>query len=116
MIPRLLLFPLLAAMADKGKARRAIAWGLSSLGMAVAFYQCYEYADLLVRAGDPLPLDIFFGVLGIGIVFAAAWVLMGPALPIISGIFLAYCLFGEHLPSPLNHRGYDFSQVIDQMA
>ena len=36
-----LIFPLLAAMADKGKARRAIAWGLSSLGMAVAFYQCY---------------------------------------------------------------------------
>ncbi|MGE6784543.1 TRAP transporter permease [Ensifer adhaerens] len=111
-----LIFPLLAAMADRGKARRAIAWSLSTVGMAVAFYQCYEYADLLVRAGDPLPLDIFFGVLGIGIVFVAAWVLMGPALPIISGIFLAYCLFGEHLPSPLNHRGYDFSQVIDHMA
>lgn len=111
-----LIFPLLAAMADKGKAQRALAWGLSTVGMAVAFYQCYEYADLLVRAGDPLPLDIFFGVLGIGIVFAAAWVLMGAALPIISGIFLAYCLFGEYLPSPLDHRGYDFSQVIDHMA
>src|SRR5690606_26295921 len=37
-------------------------------------------------------------------------------LPIISGLFLAYCLFGEYLPSPLNHRGYDVSQVIDHMA
>ena len=41
---------------------------------------------------------------------------MGPALPIISGCFLAYCLWGEYLPSPLNHRGYEFSQVIDHMA
>lgn len=111
-----LIFPLLSAMAGKSRAVRAIAWGLSALGAAVAFYQCYEYADLLVRAGDPLPQDIVFGVIGIGVVFAAAWALMGPALPIISGVFLAYCLFGEYLPAPLDHRGYAFSQVIDHMA
>jgi TRAP-type uncharacterized transport system fused permease subunit len=27
--------------------------------------------------------------------------LMGPALPIISGLFLAYALFGQYLPGPL---------------
>ena len=111
-----LIFPLLSAISGKSTAVRACAWGLSVLGAAVAFYQCYEYADLLVRAGDPLPQDIVFGVIAIGVIFAAAWVLMGPALPIISGVFLAYCLFGEYLPSPLNHRGYAFSQVIDHMA
>ena len=111
-----LIFPLLTAMSGRGGAARIVAWTLSALGAAVAAYQCYEYADLLVRAGDPLPQDIVFGVLGIGIVFAAAWALMGPALPIIAGVFLAYCLFGEYLPAPLDHRGYDFSQVIDHMA
>ncbi len=30
-------------------------------------------------------------------------------------MFLAYALFGQYLPSPLDHRGYDFSQVVDQM-
>ena len=111
-----LIFPLLAAMSGKGGATRILAWSLSALGAAVEFYQCYEYADLLLRAGDPLPQDIVFGVIGIAVVFAAAWALMGPALPIISGLFLAYCLFGEYLPAPLDHRGYDFSQVIDHMA
>ncbi|MCG5478491.1 TRAP transporter permease [Sinorhizobium alkalisoli] len=111
-----LVFPLLAAMAGRGGFAKAIAWGLALLGAAVAFYQCYEYADLLVRAGDPLPRDIAFGVVALGVVFAAAWALMGPALPIISGLFLAYSLFGEYLPPPLDHRGYDFSQVIDHMA
>ncbi|MDI7861591.1 TRAP transporter permease [Rhizobiaceae bacterium n13] len=111
-----LIFPLLAVMAGKSLPVRTVAWSLSLLGAGVAFYQCYEYAELLVRAGDPLPRDIAFGVIGIGVVFAAAWALMGPALPIISGVFLAYCLFGEYLPAPLDHRGYDFSQVIDHMA
>ena len=111
-----LVFPLLATLAGRGTVAKIIAWSLAFLGAAVAFYQCYEYAELLVRAGDPLPRDIFFGVVALAVVFAAAWALMGPALPIISGVFLAYCLLGEYLPPPFDHRGYDFSQVIDHMA
>ena len=30
-------------------------------------------------------------------------------------VFLAYGLFGQYLPSPLNTRGYDFGQIVDQM-
>ena len=50
------------------------------------------------------------------LLFVATWRVMGPALPIISGTFLAYCLFGQYLPAPLDHRGYDFAQVIDHMT
>ena len=42
--------------------------------------------------------------------------MIGPAVPIVAGIFLAYTLFGHLLPSPLNHRGYDFEQVVEHMA
>jgi TRAP transporter 4TM/12TM fusion protein len=112
----LLGFPLLALARAASPSVRALAWGFAAAGVLVALYQWWEYVPLLARAGDPLPRDIAFGVLALVVVFAAAWALMGPALPIISGLFLAYCLWGEHLPSPLNHRGYDFSQVIDHMA
>ncbi|MCT7376107.1 TRAP transporter permease [Chelativorans salis] len=112
----LLVFPLIASSRGAGRLVKAGAWALALAGVSVAVYQFVEYRPLLLRAGDPLPLDIFFGVIALFTVFAAAYVLMGPALPIISGIFLAYCLFGEYLPAPLNHRGYDFSQVIDHMA
>jgi TRAP transporter 4TM/12TM fusion protein len=111
-----LAFPLLAVLGQSGTVWKTLAWILAFVGAAVAFYQCYEYAELLLRAGDPLPRDVVFGVVALAVVFAAAWALMGPALPIIVGMFLAYCLFGQYLPSPLNHRGYDFSQVIDHMA
>jgi TRAP-type uncharacterized transport system fused permease subunit len=36
-------------------------------------------------------------------------------LPIICGAFLAYALLGHLLPNPLNHRGYYFEQVIEQV-
>lgn len=112
----LLGFPLLALARDARPSVKALAWALAATGVLVALYQWWEYVPLLTRAGDPLPRDIVLGVLALAVVFAAAWAMMGPALPIISGLFLAYCLWGEYLPSPLNHRGYDFSQVIDHMA
>ena len=112
----LLGFPFLALAHGRGVPLRTLAWAAGLLGVAVALYQWWEYVPLLMRAGDPLPLDILVGVLALGLVFAAAWAMMGPALPIIAAVFLGYCLFGQYLPRPLNHRGYDFAQVIDHMA
>ncbi|MGF1594295.1 MAG: TRAP transporter permease [Kiloniellaceae bacterium] len=112
----LLVFPLVTAIRGSRTRWRVLAWVAALAGVGVAFYQWWDYVDLLIRAGDPLQRDIVIGVIALATVFAAAWVIMGPALPIISGAFLAYCLFGEHLPAPLNHRGYDFAQVIDHMA
>ena len=111
----LLAFPLVA-MSKGGTARKLLAWLFAGLAVFVALYQWQQYTELLMRAGDPLPRDMVIGVITLVTVFAAGWIVMGPTLPIISGIFLAYCLFGEYLPSPLNHRGYDFAQVIDHMT
>ncbi len=112
----LLGFPLLALLHRRGPGLRAAGWAMAALAVGVAGYQWIEYAPLIMRAGDPLPLDTGVGVVALATVFAAAWVLMGPPLPIIAGLFLAYCLYGEYLPAPFDHRGYDFRQVIDHMA
>ena len=111
-----LTFPLVAVARQAGPAGKALAWALAAVSVAIALYQYVEYTELLVRAGDPLARDIYIGVVALVTVFIAAWALMGPALPLISGAFLAYCLFGEYLPAPLDHRGYDFAQVIEHMA
>lgn len=111
-----LAFPLLAIAKRMGPVSRAVTYALAAAGIAVAAYQAVEYTELLLRAGDPLPRDLWVGVLALIAVFAAAWMMMGPALPIISGLFLAYALFGEYLPAPLNHRGYDFGQVVEHLS
>ncbi|CDN96218.1 TRAP transporter permease [Agrobacterium tumefaciens] len=109
-------FPLLAVVKPRSGLTRAAIFILAAVGVVIAIYQAIEYTELLLRAGDPLPRDIWFGVAALVAVFAAAWLLMGPALPIITGVFLAYALFGQYLPAPLNHRGYDFAQVVEHLA
>ncbi|MBM3608752.1 MAG: TRAP transporter permease, partial [Alphaproteobacteria bacterium] len=95
---------------------KAFFWACGIAGMAVAFYQLVQHDALLLRSGDMLPIDIAIGVVSLLIIFVMTWRMMGAALPIIAGTFLAYALLGEYLPSPLNHRGYGLDQVIEQLA
>ena len=112
----LLVFPLMAATRHRAFGWHVVAWTLGIVGFAVALYQWWEYNDLILRSGDPNQADIVVGVVALAVLFIATYLLMGPALPILSGAFLLYCLLGHLLPAPLNHRGYDFAQVIDHMA
>jgi TRAP transporter 4TM/12TM fusion protein len=90
-------------------------WALGALAFLLGLYHWVYHDALILRAGDPTTLDLVVGVLVTVLVFEVARRLMGVALPLICAAFLLYALFGEHLPSPLNHRGYDFAQVIEQM-
>ena len=90
-------------------------WGLGLLGFVLGLYHWVFYEQLIVRSGDPTTLDIAVGVVVVILVFEAGRRMMGPLLPIICAVFLSYGLFGQYLPSPLNTRGYDFGQVVDQM-
>ncbi|HOV03609.1 MAG TPA: TRAP transporter fused permease subunit, partial [Kaistiaceae bacterium] len=111
-----LVYVILATDEHVSRPTKVFAWIAAVVGFSTGLYQWYFYADLLLRAGYPEPQDIAFGIVLIVLVFEAARRVMGWALPLISGIFLAYCLFGQYLPSPLNHRGYYFDQIIDHMT
>src|SRR5262245_29133679 len=110
----LLGLPFVALLA--GRPVKAASWVLGLVGFGVGVYQWVFYEDLLQRSGVPTQVDIVTGIAALAVLFVAAWRIMGPALPIISGLFLAYALWGEYLPAPLDHRPYDFTQIIDQMA
>lgn len=92
------------------------AWLLGLIGMATFAYQWIFESDLIQRSGDLSTLDLWVGITLIGLVFEAARRVMGSALPIICGAFLAYGLFGEYLPGDLAHRGYGLDQVVNQLA
>ncbi|MGR3445800.1 MAG: TRAP transporter permease, partial [Paracoccus sp. (in: a-proteobacteria)] len=59
---------------------------------------------------------IVIGIIALIATFAAAYAVMGPALPIVAGLFLIYALFGQYFPGPMVTRGYDLGQVVEQMA
>jgi TRAP transporter 4TM/12TM fusion protein len=88
-------------------------WGAALLSFAISLYHWVFYQDLVVRAGEPILQDIIAGVCGVALVFWAGKKMMGWTLPLICLLFLAYGLFGQYLPSPLNHRGYGFDQIVE---
>ena len=94
---------------------KLVYWALGITGFVLGFYHWVFYEQLILRAGDPNIADIVVGVIVVALVFEAGRRMMGPILPLICATFLAYGLFGQYLPSPLNTRGYEFNQIIDQM-
>ena len=100
----------------RGAARTRVPlmdWLLGLSAFALGLYHWVFETDLILRAGEPSTADLVAGTLIVIVVFEASRRLMGPALPIICGLFLAYGLFGQYLPPPLAHRDYDFDQIVE---
>jgi TRAP transporter 4TM/12TM fusion protein len=110
----IMVFGVAATLATKRSAKLAL-WAVGIVAFVLGLYHWVFYNQLILRAGDPNNVDIAVGVIVVILVFEAGRRMMGPILPIICAIFLSYALFGQYFPSPLNTRGYDFSQVVDQM-
>jgi TRAP transporter 4TM/12TM fusion protein len=101
-----------AKLSKLGAGDTALAGG----AFLLASYQWFFEGELMQRAGSPTTLDLWVGTALIILVFEAARRILGLALPLICGAFLLYGLFGNHLPGDLAHRGYDFAQLVDQLA
>lgn len=112
----LLSFGLVANFRAKDTPGRLLGWAIGALGFGIGLYQWIFYADLILRDGDPSTLDLVVGTLLIVLIFEAARRLMGNALPIMCGVCLLYWFFGQYLPSPFNHRGYGFDQIIGHLS
>ncbi|MDI6747103.1 MAG: TRAP transporter permease [Rhodocyclaceae bacterium] len=91
-------------------------WLLAISAFALTSYQMIFEGELIQRAGDPTTLDLWVGTILVLMVFEAARRILGPALPLVCGAFLLYGLFGQYLPGDLAHRGYAFSQIVDQLG
>ncbi|MGE5241799.1 MAG: TRAP transporter permease [Bacteroidota bacterium] len=93
-----------------------IDWLLGLAAFTLGLYHWVFETDLIVRAGEPTPTDLVVGTLIVILVFDAARRIMGPALPIMCALFLAYGLFGEYLPGELATRGYGYDQIVSQLT
>lgn len=112
----LLTFGLIGNFTAKSDLGRALGWLIGGAGFVCGLYQWIFYADLIARDGDPTRLDLVVGTLLAVLIFEGTRRLMGAALPLMCGACLVYWFFGQYLPSPLNHRGYDFDQIITHLS
>jgi TRAP transporter 4TM/12TM fusion protein len=112
----LLGFGLIGNFTAKSGAGRAMGWLVGGAGFLCGLYQWIFYADLIGRDGDPTRLDLAVGTLLAVLIFEGTRRLMGLALPLMCGVCILYWFFGQCLPAPFNHRGYDFDQIVSHLS
>lgn len=88
---------------------------LAFIAGGVGLYIPFNYHNLIMRAGDQTPLDIFVAILAIALVLEAARRVVGLPIVIIASTFLLYAKFGAFLPGFLNHRGYSVPRIVSHM-
>lgn len=89
--------------------------------LAAAAVYCIWY---LIAGGDdlqdryifPEPMDIVVGWMLIALVLEAARRTTGPIMPAVAIGFLLYGFFGNHLPPPWQHQGYDSERLIPHLT
>ena len=84
---------------------------LAALGFSFAIYIYFDYWEFIFRVGDPTHWDLFFGIVSIVLIFELTRRVVGWSLLIIAFAFMAYCFFGQYLPAPFSHRGYDLERI-----
>ena len=81
----------------------------------VLYWSGFGPTTLGDRAGGESSLDIAVGLVGLAGVLAATWRVIGPALPILTGLFLLHAVLGPYLPEFLfPHRGYSLARIASQ--
>ncbi|WP_425992605.1 TRAP transporter permease [Afipia sp. DC4300-2b1] len=112
----LLTFGLIANFTARTNFQRAVGWIIGGVGFFCGLYQYLFYAELIQRDGDPTRLDLVVGTVLAVLIFEGVRRMMGLALPLMCGACLLYWFFGQYLPAPLNHRGYDFDQIVTHLS
>jgi TRAP transporter 4TM/12TM fusion protein len=107
---------LIANHTAKSTWLKALGWAFGIAGFGVGLYQWIFYIDLVNRAGELTGVDFAVGVVSLVVLFSISWRLMGPSLPLICLLFMAYAAWGDYLPRPFDHRPFEIDQILEQMT
>ncbi len=89
---------------------------LAILGIAAALYlPLLPPESVANRVGNPSASDVFMGTVLLVLVLEAARRSIGPTLPIIAMLFIAFALFGPIMPGALKHGGSSWLGVVNHL-
>jgi len=91
-------------------------WALIAASLYVTWYLIAGGDDLQDRIIFPEPMDIVIGWLLIALVLEATRRATGWIMPVVAIAFILYAFFGNHLPAPWTHRGYDAERLIPHLS
>ena len=80
-------------------------------------YVLWDYEEFIFRSARPRPLDLVAGVAAILLIIEATRRTTGWILPVVTLVFLGYAYLPRivRLPSPWDHRGYEFDRIVGHL-
>ena len=113
-----LFLAFLAWPAGKRSPRGYVPWQDWLFALAGAFASAYLmlfYNSLALRPGQPTTLDLVVSITGLVLLLEATRRAVGAPMAILAVLFIAYALFGPHLPELISHKGASFSRLMSHM-
>ena len=89
---------------------------MGAIATFAALYIVIDYAGLITRYGAPITRDIVVGAILIVLLLEATRRVIGPALPGIATLFLAYCFLGPYMPDLIAFKGTSLNRLMGQMT
>ncbi len=90
-------------------------WLLALAGVATTAYLIAGGDDFFDRSIVPNDWDIVFGVALALLILETMRRTTGWILPFVTICFLLYAFFGEYLPMPWTHKGYEIPRLVGHM-
>lgn len=90
-------------------------WVLAIAAAVSSLYVPWIFHDLQFRVGNPSTVDWLMGTILILVMLEATRRAVGPALPIIAIVLMAYAMWGRSLPGILQHPGNSWKSVVNHL-
>jgi len=89
---------------------------IAIVGCVSALYIAIDYVGVTARYGAPIARDLLFGGALVLLLLEASRRVIGPALPIIAAVFMAYAFLGPYMPDLIAFKGVSLNRFMGQMS
>lgn len=114
----LVLFLVFLSFPISNRFKNRLMWWdiiFSLLAVYISYYVLSGGDDFTDRNTAPDPKDVYFGVALILLILESVRRTNGMILVTVTVCFLLYALFGNYLPAPWTHKGYDLDRLVGFM-
>jgi len=87
-------------------------WLFAIVGTFCAVYIFVFYRELSTRPGQPTPMDVYTGLVGMVLLLEATRRVLGLPMVIVALVFLGYTFGGPFMPDMIAHRGFSLNRAM----
>lgn len=87
-------------------------WIFAIVGTFCAVYLFVFYRELSTRPGQPTPMDVYTGLVGMVLLLEATRRVLGLPMVIVALVFLGYTFGGPYMPDMIAHRGFSLNRAM----